>query len=85
MQKSANTKHKKRERKKLAENEKNLLLSLTIINDPPNRNIIIKSALLPRNEPSSSIRQYRYVNVILNRKLNPIVPKNKKVVTNRHT
>lgn len=59
--------------------------TLTIISVPPKRNIIMKSALLPRNEPSSSIRQYRYVNVMLKRKLNPIVPKNRNVVTSRHT
>lgn len=58
---------------------------LTVISAPPNMNIIMKSELLPRNEPSSNIRQYRYVNVILNRKLKPMVPKNKNVVISLHT
>lgn len=58
---------------------------LTVIRAPPNKNIIIKSELFPRNDPSSNIRQYRYVNVILNRKLKPIVPKNKNVVASLHS
>lgn len=55
-----------------------------IINTAPKMNIMMKSAVLPRNDPSSNILQYRYVNIILNRKLNPIVPKNRKVVIKRH-
>ena len=31
------------------------------------------------------MRQYRYVKIMLNRKLKPIGPKNRKVVTNLHT
>jgi hypothetical protein len=57
----------------------------TIIQIPPKMNIITKSAVRPRNEPSSSIRQYRYVNIMLKKKLKPTVPKNKKVVTSRHS
>lgn len=59
--------------------------ALTIMSAPPNMNIMIKSELLPRNDPSSSIRQYRYVKVILNKKLKPIVPKNRNVVMSLHT
>lgn len=50
---------------------------------PPNINITIKSAVRPRNEPSSNILQYRYVNTILKKKLNPNVPKYKNVVIKR--
>lgn len=57
----------------------------TTIKVAPNRNIIRKSADLFLKEPSSSIRQYRYVNNIVNKKLNPNVPKNKNVVTSLHT
>ena len=46
----------------------------------PNKNITTKSAVCPLNEFSSSIRQYRYVNIILKKKLKPNVPKNKNVV-----
>lgn len=55
-----------------------------VIKTPPKRNIITKSELRPRNEPSSNIRQYRYVNIILKKKLKPTVPKNRNVVANRH-
>lgn len=56
-----------------------------IIRMPPKKNIIIKSALLPRKDPSSSIRQYLYVKIMLKRKLNPNVPKNRNVVPSRHS
>lgn len=56
----------------------------TTIIVPPNINIRTKSAVFPRNDPSSSIRQYRYVKIILNRKLKPNVPKNRNVVTSLH-
>ena len=51
----------------------------------PNKNIITKSAVCPLNEFSSNIRQYRYVNIMLKKKLNPNVPKNKNVVKILHT
>lgn len=51
----------------------------------PNKNIITKSAVRPLNEPSSNIRQYLYVNIILKKKLKPKVPKNRNVVNKRHT
>ena len=54
-----------------------------VISVPPNKNMKKKSAVLPLNDPSSNILQYRYVKIILNKKLKPIVPKNKKFVTNR--
>lgn len=75
-------KSSKSNKKKCEETKQN---KLTIINAPPNTNIITKSELRPRNEPSSSMRQYRYVNIILNRKLNPIVPKNRNVVASLHS
>lgn len=50
----------------------------------PKMNIMRKSADRPRNEFSSSIRQYRYVKIMLKMKLNPNVPKNRNVVTSRH-
>lgn len=50
----------------------------------PNKNIITKSELLPRKEPSSSIRQYRYVKIKLKKKLKLIDPKNRKVVRILH-
>ena len=52
---------------------------------PPKMNMKTKSAVRPRNDPSSNMRQYRYVKIMLNRKLKPIVPKNMKLVTNRHS
>jgi len=51
---------------------------------PPKINIITKSAVLLRKDPSSNIRQYRYVKIILNNRLNPTFPKNRNVVINRH-
>lgn len=57
----------------------------TIIQVAPKTNIITKSAVRPLNEPSSSIRQYLYVNIMLKKKLKPNVPKNRNVVTNLHT
>lgn len=57
----------------------------TVINVPPNINMKKKSAVLPLKDPSSSIRQYRYVKIILKKKLKPIVPKNRKFVTNLHS
>ena len=36
--------------------------------------------VLPLKDPSSNIRQYRYVNIMLNTKLKPMVPKNVKLV-----
>ena len=51
----------------------------------PNKNIMTKSAVCPLNEFSSNIRQYRYVNIMLKKKLNPNVPKNKNVVKILHT
>jgi len=56
-----------------------------IMASPPNRNIMMKSEDLPRKLPSSSILQYLYVKIMLNKKLNPKVPKKRKVVTNRQT
>lgn len=56
----------------------------TIMHIPPKMNIITKSAVLLRKDPSSNIRQYRYVKIILNNRLNPIFPKNRNVVINRH-
>lgn len=52
---------------------------------PPKRNIITKSAVLLLKEPSSSILQYLYVKIMLKKKLKPKVPKNRNVVTNRHS
>lgn len=46
-------------------------------------NIKAKSARRPRNEPSSSIMQYRYVKIILNKKLNPNEPKKQNDVNSR--
>lgn len=65
--------------------KKELFPKDTIIHNPPNKNIITKSAVRPRNDPSSSIRQYRYVNIMLKKKLNPNVPKNRKEVKSLHT
>merc|ERR1719228_1718940 len=56
-----------------------------IIERAPKINIMAKSADFPLKLPSSSILQYRYVKIILNWKLNPKVPKNKKVVTSLQT
>lgn len=56
-----------------------------VMRRPPKRNIKTKSAVLPLKEPSSNIRQYRYKNIMLNKKLNPTGPKNRKLVINRHT
>lgn len=50
-------------------------VSFTIMKTPPNRNMKKKSAVRPRNEPSSRYLQYLYVNSMLNRKLKPIGPK----------
>ena len=41
----------------------------------PKINIVTKSAVLPRNEFSSNIRQYRYVKIMLKKKLKPNVPR----------
>lgn len=57
----------------------------TIIDTAPNKNIKTKSAVLFLNDPSSNILQYRYVNIILKKKLNPNVPKKRNVVTSLHT
>ena len=57
----------------------------TIIHSEPNMNIMTKSAVRPLNEFSSSIRQYRYVKIMLKKKLKPNVPKNRKVVTRRQS
>ena len=57
----------------------------THMSTPPNINIQKKSAVRPRNDPSSNMRQYRYVKIMLNRKLKPTAPKNRKHVTSRHT
>merc|ERR1719187_1100404 len=45
-----------------------------IMASPPNRNIMMKSEDLPRKLPSSSILQYLYVKIMLNKKLNPKSP-----------
>ena len=47
----------------------------------PKMNIIRNSADFPLKLPSSSILQYLYVKIMLKRKLNPKVPKKRKVVT----
>ena len=52
-----------------------------IIDRAPKMNIRTKSADFPRKLPSSSILQYLYVKIMLNRKLKPNVPKKRKVVT----
>ena len=57
----------------------------TTIAQLPNKNITTKSAVCPLNEFSSSIRQYRYVNIILKKKLKPNVPKKRNVVNILHT
>ena len=57
----------------------------TIMKNPPNKNMKKKSAVLPLKDPSSNMRQYRYVNIMLNRKLNPMGPKYRKLVTILHT
>jgi hypothetical protein len=49
--------------------------AITIIKNPPNKNMKKKSAVLPLKDPSSRYRQYLYVNRILNKKLKPIGPK----------
>lgn len=64
--------------------EKTTKFRVTVIKMPPNINIITKSALRPRNEPSSSIRQYLQVNIMLKRKLKPTVPKKRNVVRSLH-
>eukprot|EP00594_Rhizosolenia_setigera_P010962 CAMPEP_0178964428 /NCGR_PEP_ID=MMETSP0789-20121207/15665_1 /TAXON_ID=3005 /ORGANISM="Rhizosolenia setigera, Strain CCMP 1694" /LENGTH=76 /DNA_ID=CAMNT_0020649189 /DNA_START=706 /DNA_END=936 /DNA_ORIENTATION=+ len=51
---------------------------------PKNKNMT-KSAVLPRNSPSSSKRQYLTKKYIWNRKSIENVPKNRYVVINRHT
>lgn len=61
-----------------------MVLKDTIISTPPNINMTIKSAVLPRNDPSSNILQYLYVKIILKKKLNPKFPKKRNVVTSLH-
>ena len=56
----------------------------TTMEQLPNKNMTTKSAVCPLKEFSSSIRQYRYVNIMLKKKLNPKVPKNKNVVNILH-
>lgn len=52
----------------------------TIMQVAPKSNITTKSAVRLRNEPSSNILQYLYVNIMLKKKLNPNVPKNRNEV-----
>ena len=52
---------------------------------PPKSSISRKSAGRPRNEPSSSIRQYLTRKNIWKKKSSEIEPKKKKLVKSRHT
>ena len=76
--------HKNQKKFNLPKNNKLTKNAAIIMKKLPKINIVTKSAVRPLNEFSSSIRQYRYVKIILKKKLKPNVPKNRKVVTSRH-